>query len=71
MTTKQFEFWKDLAYSEFNIVYDKISYVLEPDNGYQEYTIVGFVNDHGKPNKVILDIDLNIYNKFNEEKQLN
>lgn len=65
ISEKQFKFWDKLIKEEFDVQYELIIHVIEPDKNNDDYCIIGYVKGI-IPIKTVIRVNVEIYNNYKQ-----
>lgn len=65
ITEKKFKFWKNLVLKEFDIEYELIIHIIEPDKNNNDYCIIGYVKGI-IPLKTVIRVSNEVYNNYKQ-----
>lgn len=60
---KEFEFWKNLIKKEFDMDYHSIVHVIEPEEGIDNYCVIGYVEGF-KPTNMVIRVEKEIHDNY-------
>lgn len=63
ITQKEFKFWNKLIKEEFSIDYHSIVHVIEPDEGIDNYCVIGYI-EGVNPTRMVIRVEKEVHDNY-------